>query len=200
MEEKIVFYRGRKFRVFPEVYKPAEDTFLLADNLRVNEGDKVLELGTGCGILSILAAEKKTEVVATDINQVALECAQKNAKAHEVGNRIDFRRGNLFGPIESEKFDIVIFNPPYLPIPPSESLGGRLEKAWDGGPSGRKLTDRFLRKVEKYLKSGGRFLLIQSSLSGGEETLEKLDEKFEVERKRKKFFFEEISLFICKKN
>lgn len=199
MKEKITHYRGEKFRVFKDVYKPAEDTFLLADNLQVDENDRVLELGTGCGILSIISAKKKAEVVATDINPAALECALENAKAHEVEDRIDFRKGDLFEVVGEEKFDIVIFNPPYLPIPPSESSETKLEKAWDGGPDGREIIDRFLDKAEKYLKPGGRLLFLQSSLSGKKETLEKLEENFEVKIKKKKFSFEEIFLFVCEK-
>ncbi len=197
MKEKIAYYQGEKFRVFTDVYKPAEDTFLLAENLEINENERVLELGTGCGILSILSAKEKAEVVATDINQTTLECARGNAKIHEVEDRIDFRKGNLFETVRGEEFDTIIFNPPYLPVHPSESSGTELEKAWDGGPDGREIIDRFLEEVEKYLKHGGRLLMLQSSLSGVEETLEKLEEKFEVKTKKKKFFFEEIYLFIC---
>lgn len=196
---KTVYYQDKKFSVLPEVYRPAEDTYLLADNLKVEGGEKVLELGTGCGILSIIAAKEGAEVISTDINPKALECARENAKSHGVLDEMDFRKGNLFEPIENEKFDLIIFNPPYLPVLPSESPESKLELAWDGGPNGREIINTFLREFQEYLKPKGRLLFLQSSLSDEEKTLKKLKNEFEVEIEKKEFFFEKIYLFICKK-
>ena len=71
-----------------------------------------------------------------------------------------------------ETFDQILFNPPY--IPDSLSRLGWLDKAWNGGPSGRTWINPFLRQVSRYLRKGGILLLIQSSLSGYEETLKTL--------------------------
>ncbi|MEM2890220.1 MAG: methyltransferase, partial [Candidatus Hadarchaeum sp.] len=127
---KIIFYKGDKFLVYPEVYEPAEDTFLIADNLEVKSDERVLELGTGCGLLAILAAKAGAKVVATDISPIALECARANAVENLVANRIDFRSGDLFDPVDGELFDAVIFNPPYLPVEPQRRSNGPLEMAW----------------------------------------------------------------------
>lgn len=195
---KIIFYKGDKFLVYPGVYEPAEDTFLVADHLEVKCGERVLELGTGCGILAILAAKAGAEVVATDINPVALECARVNAVENGVFGRIDFRCGDLFDPVRGELFDTIIFNPPYLPVEPKEKLNEPLELAWDGGKNGRRVIDRFLNELSLHLGPGGRAIFVQSSLSNLSKTIQFLESKnFEFKTVNKKMFFEELFLFQC---
>lgn len=191
------YYEGSKFQVSAEVYKPQEDTFLIVENLDLKEGEKVLEIGTGCGIISVLAAEKGGDVVATDISSKALKCARKNSKLQGIKEKIDFRKGDLFEPISTEEnFDLIIFNPPYLPVRNKEKIETDLSLAVDGGKDGRMYIDRFLKEFENYLKKDGRVLLVQSSLAGKEETLKKFEEKgFRVKTKEEKFFFENIYLF-----
>ncbi|KXB04728.1 hypothetical protein AKJ49_01780 [candidate division MSBL1 archaeon SCGC-AAA382A03] len=174
---KIKYYRDQKFRILPGVYKPAEDTTLLADNLKISVGEKVLELGTGCGLISIIAAKAGAKIIATDVNPKAIECAKKNAENHGVLEKIDFKEGDLFEPVRGEEFDLIIFNPPYLPVSSSESLNIGLARAWDGGEDGRKVIDNFLDRVSDYLKEEGRLIFVQSSLSGVQETLNILEKK-----------------------
>jgi len=186
------------FRVDPGVYEPAEDTFLLADDLDVGQGEKVLELGTGCGILSILAAKAGAEVVATEINPAALECARANAIVHGVEDRIELRLGDLFDPVAGECFDLVVFNPPYLPVSRDEALGTPLDLAWEAGQDGRAVIDRFLRGLPNHLKPNGRASFVQSSLTDISKTLQVLKmNNFHVNIKRKKVSFEEIFLLRC---
>jgi release factor glutamine methyltransferase len=155
------------------VYEPAEDTFLLADSIAINEGEKVLDMGTGCGILAVLAAEKAEKVVAVDVNPHAVTCAKKNAELNGVAAKIDARLGNLFDAVAfDEKFDLILFNAPYLPVEEDEGKG-LIEVAWDGGRTGRKVIDRFIDNVLEYLAEEGRVLLVQSSLSNVEETLKR---------------------------
>jgi len=194
-----VYYKGESFEVKPSVYEPAEDTFLLADNLDAHSGEQVLELGTGCGLLAILAAEAGCRVVATDINPIALECARTNAVAHDVVDRIDFRLGNLFEPVVDERFDLVIFNPPYLPVRPEEALGTLLDRAWEAGSEGRAVIDRFLSELSNHLVSKGRALFVQSSLSNVAKTLRALQAlDFQVNVIDKKLPFEELFLLKAK--
>lgn len=191
----VAYYREKAFDVAESVYEPAEDTFLLADNLDISLGERVLELGTGCGLLAILAAKAGARVIATDINQAALECARANALAHGVANCIEFRLGNLFEQVAEEHFDLVIFNPPYLPTEPEEALNGPLECAWEAGPDGRAAIDPFLDELPNHLVNGGRALLVQSSLSNVDKTLQRLRELgFDVSVLRKKLSFEELVL------
>ncbi len=183
------------FVVEPEVYEPAEDTFLLADDLDVREGEHVLELGTGCGLLAILAAKAGARVLATDVNPAALRCARNNSRTHDVEKRVEFRLGDLFEPVDDERFDLIILNPPYLPVPREEELGTPLDRAWEGGPDGRNVIDRFLDELPEHLGPQGRVLLVQSSLSNVKKTVRQLEEKgFEVETVSKKLPFEELFL------
>jgi release factor glutamine methyltransferase len=194
----VVFYGEEEFKLHPGVYEPAEDTFLLANNLDVHRGERVLELGTGCGLLAILAAKAGAEVVATDINHSALECARVNAVAHSVADKIDFRLGDLFDPIRDERFDLVVFNPPYLPVRLEEALGDSLSIAWEAGPDGRAVIDRFLKGLPRHLAPKGRALFVQSSLANVSKTLRVLKKSgFQVNILREKLPFEELFLLRC---
>jgi len=158
-------FKGKRFVVFSGVYEPAEDSLLLAESLEVRKGDEVLDVGTGCGIQAILASERAGRVVATDASPLAVENARHNAALN--GADVDVRVGDLFEPVRGERFDLIVFNPPYLPCEGEDA-------SWCGGRSGREVTNRFLDEVASHLKPGGRVLLVQSSLSGIEETLERL--------------------------
>ena len=80
--------------------------------------EAALDLGTGCGIQALLAAKHSTRVVATDVNERALAFARFNAGLNGV-DAIDFRQGNLFEPVENERFGLVVANPPYVISPDS---------------------------------------------------------------------------------
>jgi release factor glutamine methyltransferase len=172
------------FDVFEDVYEPAEDSFLFADNMKVNEGDVVIDVGTGCGILGIIAAEKAARVIAIDINPHAVRCARGNAVLNHVDDKMFCIRGDLFTVIKNL---------------PSEDAGETswLESAWSGGPSGRRIIDHFVHDAPNYLKPEGRLLLLQSTLSNISDTLEKLEGenmKTTVAAEKALPFFETIKL------
>jgi release factor glutamine methyltransferase len=199
---KQIFYRDLTFQIFKNVYEPSEDTFLAADNLTVKEEDQVLDIGTGCGILAILAAQKARKVVAVDLNPHAILCAQKNAEINKSTDKIDVRKGNLFQPVHNDEvFSLIIFNAPYLLSDPDEERSW-LSKSWAGGPRGRQLIDKFSLEAPCHLKKKGRILLVQSSLSDIDETLEKFCQmSFEAKViAEKKAFFETIVLIQASKS
>ena len=167
-----IFFKDYPFLIDENVYAPAEDTFLLAENLRVYEGEFVLGMGTGCGILAVLAAEKADEVLAVDINPYAIRCAKKNAKINRVADKVEFLLGDLFEPIKPKGiFDLIIFNAPYLPSEIGEEKSW-IGKAWAGGKTGRKVIDRFISDAPNFLRPNGRIMLVQSSLSNVNESLD----------------------------
>lgn len=173
---KTVYFGDHVFLVDEHVYEPAEDTFLIAENLKVTEGDTVLEVGTGCGILAVLAAEKAETVVAVDVNPYAIKCARRNAEKNGVKERIEFRCGDLFQPIkQNERFSLILFNAPYLPSEKDEEKSW-IGKAWAGGQNGRKVVDRFIVNAPNLLTEGGKIMLVQSSLTDVNRTTEMFGE------------------------
>ena len=187
---KTVYYADLCFEVFDEVYEPSEDTFLIADRLdqAIVEEGTVLDIGTGCGILGVIASRKASKVVATDMNPQAVECAKQNAKANKAAAKMEVRLGDLFEPVlKTEKFDVILFNAPYLPSKPEEEKTWT-DRAWAGGRAGRHIIDRFISDAPEYLNEKGRILLVQSTLSNIQATLRRfsdagLDAKVIAEKK-----------------
>jgi release factor glutamine methyltransferase len=141
-----------------QVYQPEADTFLLLDVAKkdVKSGDRVLEIGTGSGLISRELA-LVSNVVATDINPHAALCARCSG--------LDVLQSNLFAGIRST-FDLILFNPPYLPTLPEERIDDWVEYALDGGESGRVVIERFAAEAGRVLAPGGRILILISSLTG----------------------------------
>ena len=177
------------------VYIPAEDSYLLADNLLIEEGQSVLEIGTGSGIVAMYASRVTDKITVTDINFDACQLAEKNFQENGIEN-IEILFGNLFEPVKDRKFDVILFNTPYLPTENDDVIDDTINYAFDGGLNGRKVIDVFLNEVGNHLNDGGIVQLIQSSLSGNEETLEKLDRLGFIAEiaLSEHFFFEDITL------
>jgi len=110
---RTVSFKNFSFSVWDNVYAPAEDSALFAENLNVEKGAAVLDVGTGCGILAILAAEKAASVVAIDVNPYAIRCAKQNSKLNNTQNKMYFVQGDLFSPLKvGIDFDMILFNAP----------------------------------------------------------------------------------------
>ncbi len=173
---KKAYFEDYVFSVDEHVYETAEDSFLIAEKLMVKKNDTVLDLGTGCGILAIISAKTAKHVVAVDINPYAIKCAQKNSKNYSVTGKIDFLQGDLFQPLQNnQRFSLILFNSPYLPSEPEEE-NTWIGKAWAGGPNGRSVINRFIKGVPCWLTKEGRVLLVQSSLSDPDKTIEMFNE------------------------
>ena len=159
------------FVVDESVYEPAVVSFLFAENLDVKEGERVLDMGTGCGILGIIAGKKASEGVAVDVSPYAVHCAKENALLNNARSKMSFVQGDLFAPLSGRvRFNLILFNAPYLSVEESEPASW-VSRAWSGGATGREVIDRFINESVTYLKGRGRLLLLQSTLAGLEETL-----------------------------
>ncbi|MHA1649423.1 MAG: HemK2/MTQ2 family protein methyltransferase [Candidatus Helarchaeota archaeon] len=202
--KRILEYRGLRLEIPENVYFPSDDTYLLIENLRVKSGDRVLEIGTGSGLVALIAAETAEKVIATDISPIAVKCAKKNIQMNHLSNKVEVREGNLFDPvIEGEKFDLILFNPPYLPEPEKITSLRKdwLEIAWNGGRNGRNLIDPFIKKCKTSLKQDGIVQLVQSSFSDIPKTCQnfrKCGLHVEIVAKRS-FFFEKIVIINARK-
>ena len=142
-----------------QVYHPEADTFLLLEAARkeAKPCDRVLEVGTGSGFISGELAKVATEVIATDINPHAVTCARRAG--------VEVIRTDLVSGIRGI-FDLIVFNPPYLPTEEDERIDDWLEYALDGGKSGRVVIERFAAETGRLLAPAGRILLLISSLTG----------------------------------
>lgn len=188
----MIHYRNAVIQTDSLVYEPSEDSFLLADAAlsEIKDSEKLLEVGCGSGIVAaVIKANTKAKIAGIDINPGAAKCTKENG--------IDAIRGDLLSCIKG-KFDMIIFNPPYLPTSEEERTGGWLNTALDGGCDGRRVIDRFLKEAGGYLDGRGKLLLLVSSLSGIEEIKSKMEALgYTVEIKsQKRFMFETLAVIV----
>lgn len=145
------------------VYQPREDSHLLAKKILEKdlEGKRCLDMGTGSGIIAEkMIRSGADEVIAADINSEAVEEASERLEACD---NVEVVQSDLFENIDG-KFDLIAFNPPYLP---GDDLDEDVEdrEIWRGGDSGEEFTEEFLETAREFLTDGGEILFIVSSLS-----------------------------------
>jgi release factor glutamine methyltransferase len=147
-------YHGKEFLIPPQVHPLGPLSYLLGDAViaEVRAGDRVLDMGTGCGLHAVLAASKAAEVLAVDVNPHAVEAARLNAERNGVGERVQVRQSDVFGAVDG-LFDVIIFNPPFRWFTPRDPL----EMA-SADPDYRALTT-FIRDARRYLATDGRVLI-----------------------------------------
>ncbi|NOY11015.1 MAG: methyltransferase [Archaeoglobi archaeon] len=185
MRDRKTFLR-RFTRDCQNVYEPAEDSELLLECAlkEVRKSDSVLEVGTGSGFVSYFLQERCSFLLATDINPHAARCARSFGIECVV---TDLARGIR------RRFDLILFNPPYLRLEDWERRGDWLEKAIDGGKDGVEVTVRFLEEIADNLSENGRIIIISSSTTFDplKDYLSRSKYEWEIVGK-KKLFFEEL--------
>jgi release factor glutamine methyltransferase len=166
-----------------EIYEPREDSYLLTEVLEeylINreKSIKILDIGTGCGIQAKTCKKQGfNNVLLSDINKVAIGILKKQGF-----NAIE---SDLFENI-NKKFDLIVFNPPYLPLDKREPISSRVYTT--GGKYGSEVINHFLKDAKNSLNKNGEILLITSSLT---KNIDWQDYKKSL-IKKEKFFFEEI--------
>ena len=124
---------------------------------------RTLDMGTGSGAAAIALARHGAEVDAVDLSPHATRCARINAGLHGVEDRVHVFRGDLFEPVRGRRYDIIVFNPPYLDGTPE----GWLSHAFYGGEDGEVLR-RFFAAAPGHLAPEGRVILSYSSVADTE--------------------------------
>lgn len=159
--EREASVNGLKLQVLPDVFNPAHHftSAFFAKWVRssgvVRSGAKVLDIGTGSGILAISAALAGADsVAAIDLNPAAVESARLNVSRHNVGNIVTVYEGDMFEPVAGHRFDVVLCNPPYLRGEP-RSMASR---AYWGG-EGLEWLHRFGKELHGYLIEGGECIV-----------------------------------------
>jgi len=143
------------------VYLPREDSYLLQKHIEKSckKNSSVLDMGTGSGIQAIAASKSAKKVVACDINHEAIKYAKEEAMNQNIKN-IKFIESDLFSNIPNQKFDLIAFNPPYLPEEKNvENI------ALFSGKRGTKTTTRFIDDAAEFLADDGIILITGSSLA-----------------------------------
>jgi len=127
---------------------------------RLDDGDRILEIGTGSGCIAIAAAVYHTglRVDATDIDPGALALARRNAHRHAVADRVRFVEADLF-PSDERRYSVIIANPPYVPTRDVAALPAEYRHepaaALDGGTDGLDVVRRILAGAKARLAAGG---------------------------------------------
>ncbi|HET6320254.1 MAG TPA: HemK2/MTQ2 family protein methyltransferase [Chloroflexota bacterium] len=152
---------GLPLVILPNVFNPKllrSGEFLVHQLSRpdlLRPTSRVLDLGTGSGAGAVAAARAGCAVVAVDINPEAIRCARINALLNQVESRVEARQGDLFGPVAGERFDVVLFNPPYYRGLPRDHF----DYAWRSPD----VIERFASNLGAHLSTDGYALLVLST-------------------------------------
>jgi len=164
-----------------EIYQPAEDSYLMQKVLKKyikNPNLKILEIGCGSGIqLETLENLGIKNIIGVDINSPAVK--------HCKSLGFNCQESDLFSNI-TKRYNLIIFNPPYLPKNKQEPNSSR--KATTGGKKGSEIINKFLKQAKEYLTKNGKIILLTSSLTK-EINWNNYNKKL---LEKKKLFFEEL--------
>lgn len=149
-----VDYLGLELAVPPEVFPPTpmSDLFgrLVLDEVRPD--DRVLDMGTGSGSNALLAARVARDVTAVDINPAAVVCAEANAAANGLDERVTVMVSDVFDRVDGT-FDVIMFDPPFRWFPPRTPLEAAITD------DGYRTLNQFMAELPERLRPGGRALL-----------------------------------------
>ena len=205
------------------VYPPSDDTYLIIDYFKKNISEnffdglpittirKVLDMGTGTGVIALFFQEIKNflskftaKIFASDISDAAIRCATINERINNYKDSLTFIKSDLFRnfpPNLQHSFDIIVFNPPYLPsinYKENNLIRKSSDSNWDGGERGFELFLEFIKRVKNFLNSEQKYYIYYISSSSTD--LNQLNDELEIRGfqnrvlNKKHFFFEDIIL------
>lgn len=204
--KKIYFYNC-EFKIENGVFIPRPETELLVEktiqlykNYFYPKKVKILDIGTGCGNISICLAKniENCKVTGVDISKKSLYISYKNAILNKVEKKIKFIISNVFDKI-NEKFEIIVSNPPYVSKNEYENLEEEIKKepkrALIGGIDGLKIIRKIISGSPVYLKKNG-FLIIEIGFNQAPEIKKITPSNLEIFSIEKDFFsFDRIMVF-----
>jgi len=176
------------------MYEPCEDSKLIKKHIKDYAFGNVLDMGTGSGILAIEAKKYADNVIAVDIDSDVIKKLKIQLKDH----KIKFIQSDLFDCFKKDnnlikKFDLIVFNPPYLP-----QDKGIEDRALYGGKKGHEIIEGFLGEVKNYLKKDAKILLLFSSITNKKKINELITNnhlKFKLIDKQR-IFFETLYVYV----
>ena len=169
------------------VYQPSDDSELLLEAVVNLKNNNVLEIGIGSGIILRSLSTNNDYVIGVDINQESLDYAISYLQKINLHKNVDLILGDGPTMFNSETFDLIVFNPPYLPH------DDYTDRTTDGGKTGLELTIDWLELSLNLIKKTGKIKFLQSNLTPIDKYLETLSKSFSVNiLQKKKIFFEEL--------
>lgn len=198
-KEYFVSVLGKKFIVIPGVFSPKYfvDTNFFAEALPIKKGTRILDMGTGTGIIAIISALKGArEVVGIDINPKAVENAKKNVEIHKLKDKIRILEGDLFKPLisKNEKFNIIFWNFPWGYV--EEDILMHERAIFDPFYKG---LETFFKEAPNYLNKTGKifigFSLIMANVKRFEELLKKYNLEYKVVKEGKLTHISDKTMF-----
>ncbi|GEM_PF-1232606 len=201
---KVVYVDEVLLDVSEGVYEPDEDSFMLVDYLvrllEDSNGSKlIVDVGTGCGIVAIVSAKRGARVLATDISFEAIKCAKENTNRLKLTNYIEFIITDLISPIRRfSRADLIVMNPPYLPVDDEYDEILKESHTWCGGATGVEISKKLVEQVFlKNIIKVDRVVLIISTLACYEKLIEYVKSQglsVTIKGRKKLPFFEELLL------
>ena len=173
------FY-GLDFMVTPDVLIPRPETELIVENAieLLPENARFCEVGIGSGCISVAILHNVETAIAVglDISKNALQIAEKNAKRHEVLERLNLQISDIFANLKDEQFDLIVSNPPYIPQTDFEILQTEVRDfeptiALTDGKNGLSTIEKIVNDSPEFLKSHG-FLLMEIGFNQANEVKE----------------------------
>jgi release factor glutamine methyltransferase len=163
------FY-GLEFEVTPDVLIPRPETEIVVEealtSLKQREQPNILDIGTGSGciIISILKNHGSSIGTGVDISAPALRVAARNAAKHAVSSRLSLIRSDMFDALGEERFDLILSNPPYVPLTDISTLQREVRDfephtALTDGGSGLSIIERIIGEAPAYIAPGGRLIV-----------------------------------------
>lgn len=193
-EYLLEFVQAVPLLITPSVFNPkllltGEFFASQLDARLIGPDSSVLDMGTGSGICAVFAARHARQVIGVDINPAAVRCARINALLNQQDHNIEVRHGDLFAPVAGQRFDLILFNPPFLRGMPRNDR----DRAWRSSD----VAERFAEKLGEHLTPGGSALLLLSTFGDVEAFLKEFRARhFEISlRAQRRFVGETAAIF-----
>ena len=164
------------------VFPPSETTLTLAEVISKMHAESALDIGTGSGLLAIMFAKLAYKnIYGIDKNPSSVKCALENFKINGVQNKITCEVQDVFSWDTNLKFDLIVSNPPFMPMPKgSKFISNEIQMAINGGVDGTEILIAFAEKAYTLLSPKGRFIFGLPKFVNHSKVLEKISTKYDV--------------------